>query len=230
MMENKEKKYQEYFSLYEKKEKRSFYKSVLLSIIFIILLVSFLFYAWNFMGKKSEEAENTIQELNYQEFIFKNREKLISIEADSLEKKIEDLQKTNNTAIDSNKLRALKNSIHNIRKITNEPATIVRYYKRYNDNPQIANIISEFGFTTNIRPVENPNEGQINVIHYGDSVEMFKVKRLARELISSGVKIKNIEQFEKHKDYLWKRHSIELGYESELEKKSSLSLREIDSL
>ena len=45
--------------------------------------------------------------------------------------------------------------------------TVVRYYKRDNDDPQISKIIEDMGFYLNIRPVDDDiTTGSVNVIYY----------------------------------------------------------------
>lgn len=145
---------------------------------------------------------------------------------------LKDILDSKKVIIDSatrNKVQRMETNIQKLPEIIFQgDSTVVRYYKRTNDDPIISSIIKEMGFYLNVRPLVSDNGmHKVNVIYYGDSVKVEEVELLSYQLLKSDNEFKNILNFKLPKDYKWKINAIELGYNAKYDTLPSLTEKDI---
>lgn len=104
----------------------------------------------------------------------------------------------------------------------------IRYYHHAPDGSS-AYSLQRLGYYIHERPVEPGYEAfQSNAIFYGDSVAIEDVQIVAYTLLEEGLPIKTIKKSRFSSD--WKARSIEIGADSTLVSKPTLSLEDVKNL
>lgn len=122
-------------------------------------------------------------------------------------------------------IQAYRKDVLSKRKYRND--VVVRYYRHEPDGDKVK-VLSEYGFYIHERPIPDEKRFQefgSNVIYYGHDFPESDLKFIAAMLVSNGMEIKSIQPF---KDFDgWKHKSVEIGANSRLDKKKSLTLTDI---
>ncbi len=223
-METKEDKYEKYIKQIKKEDRFSRRWFILFAILVIVLSTFFAIKSSNTIERKNRTITEQTTEIEAREGLLLAKDsvfKILKSDVETIKKKVD------TTKIDSNALKAFNNVYENVIKYSKNGATVVRYYKRKNDDPKIEKIIQRMNYYLNKRPVENDNgKTKVNSIWYGDSVDISKVRALAKELIKTNNEFKFIKNFKLGKGYEWKIKAIEIGYEENLDDLSTITNEE----
>lgn len=226
MENNFEEKYQKYLDDIDRKEKNSFKRLALLSLIPISIALFFTYQSVRTIDEKDSAIEVKSNEILLRDSVYNELK-------DDVLKTFTSLKDSNKVQIDSvtrGEIERTEQKLKNLPQTMSESGpTIVRYYKRKSDNSAISNSIEELGFYLNVRPVSNDTANiSVNVIFYGDSVKKEEVKKLALELLKTDNNFREIVNYKLSEDYKWKIKAIEIGYDSKYDNYPKLSIEDVE--